>query len=685
MDNDSKKEKKGDDSISSMMELGHPTHNSVHSTHSTCTHCTHSANETMMTTAINPESTKRELMDVKSTGHPLQTGKALRTSLLVLCISLAGGVAFLVYGITQAQATASSSFETRAKELCGTIETSWREYEHAALGLHNICRRRRQTTRHDFREFYEYLVASGLEFDAAECAPNITQAEREAYEKASREFYAEYYPSIDYQGIVGFVPDPNLQGVYNVVPSPPRDIYVPVQHVEPVMANAPAIDLDMYSHPPQQREIDMAFSSRQPVVSKRLTLVQETEDFVYSVIIYHPGILLESEDPLEDPARDLSLLVVRIPSLLRRVAKSQEENMAVYLYDTSLLNTQDIPPEFLGAGEFRVDDDQARSVHGILETDYDDLVKQREGQRLYQQVVPISKSGTWIVAVIPVDDTFDPIIVYVLVGGVMILLAGMFVATWIYRNAQRDAAVNEERVAAQAERAALTVNNAQKAAQGERELNDFLAHEVRNPLAAAISATSFIASAINDEENPLPLHQQQNSQSEKASSTMTSLREDVGVVASSLEYANDLLRNMLDLHRASSQKLHLSCQPTNLRNDIMEPIATIIYNRHNTFSIEIDCDDNLVIDTDRIRLKQIILNLASNSCKFVERGFVRIRATVEENGNVVAFVEDSGPGEYLSYGISFIAINVTNIELVPPFLCWPRHCRDTDGETGEAV
>lgn len=51
------------------------------------------------------------------------------------------------------------------------------------------------------------------------------------------------------------------------------------------------------------------------------------------------------------------------------------------------------------------------------------------------------------------------------------------------------------------------------------------------------------------------------------------------------------------------------------------------------------------MSTDRIRLEQIVLNLASNSCKFVEKGFVRLGAKIHESdGSVIVFVEDSGPG-----------------------------------------
>ena len=51
----------------------------------------------------------------------------------------------------------------------------------------------------------------------------------------------------------------------------------------------------------------------------------------------------------------------------------------------------------------------------------------------------------------------------------------------------------------------------------------------------------------------------------------------------------------------------------------------------------------LVAMTDRLRLKQVCLNLARNSVKFIHEGFIRLRAEVINN-EVHIFVEDSGAG-----------------------------------------
>ena len=103
--------------------------------------------------------------------------------------------------------------------------------------------------------------------------------------------------------------------------------------------------------------------------------------------------------------------------------------------------------------------------------------------------------------------------------------------------------------------------------------------------------------------------------------------EDVGVIRSSLSFINDLLRSMLDVHRAANKQLKIEATPTDILSDILHPVASILYHRGDTFQVLVECDDHLVARTDRIRLKQIVLNLANNSRKFVQKGYIRMRAS----------------------------------------------------------
>jgi signal transduction histidine kinase len=129
---------------------------------------------------------------------------------------------------------------------------------------------------------------------------------------------------------------------------------------------------------------------------------------------------------------------------------------------------------------------------------------------------------------------------------------------------------------------------------------------------------------------------------------------------------------MLDLHRSSSSTaLKLHPVPTDVQKDILDPVASILYMRGASVDIITECNPpNLYIMADRMRLKQILLNLSFNATKFVEKGYIRLRASVVEisgedkaalNGNVglpknahdppqpsqqhiELYVEDSGPG-----------------------------------------
>ncbi len=126
-------------------------------------------------------------------------------------------------------------------------------------------------------------------------------------------------------------------------------------------------------------------------------------------------------------------------------------------------------------------------------------------------------------------------------------------------------------------------------------------------------------------------------------SSRTMVREDVQIIETSLNHVNDLLRSMLDLHRAKSDQLMLEWLPTDMRRDILESVATMLYRRDEEFDVIVECPNDLVFSTDRLRLKQIVLNLARNSAKFVEEGFVRLRAETC-GADVLVYIEDSGPG-----------------------------------------
>lgn len=118
------------------------------------------------------------------------------------------------------------------------------------------------------------------------------------------------------------------------------------------------------------------------------------------------------------------------------------------------------------------------------------------------------------------------------------------------------------------------------------------------------------------------------------------------IIDNSLNFINDLLRNMLDLHRASSKQLNLDTRLTDLYNDVLKPVDSMLYRRGSKTDVKVILECNprfLFVNSDPLRLKQVMLNLGRNSAKFVERGFIRLTAGVVD-GRVHLYVSDSGPG-----------------------------------------
>lgn len=140
--------------------------------------------------------------------------------------------------------------------------------------------------------------------------------------------------------------------------------------------------------------------------------------------------------------------------------------------------------------------------------------------------------------------------------------------------------------------------------------------EVRNPISSAMTACSFVKSEITKEE-PFA--------SEAARNTTI---QDVTIIDNSLKFVNDLLRTMLDIHRAADKQLSLNMVPTDILHDVLEPVEGMLVQKGGKVAVSVDCPRDLFAVTDSLRLKQVILNLGRNSSKFVDKGFIRLSGAV---------------------------------------------------------
>jgi CHASE domain len=356
-------------------------------------------------------------------------------------------------------------------------------------------------SRQEFRDVYDYIVAFGADFHTVEFLPNVSAEARIGLEYESKLYYAENYPNVTYNGITTRKLENGVRSVANQTEQP---FYWPVHYLEPLYGNEAAIDLDLYST--QQQTIEQATSSWRPIVSNRITLLQETENNSYSVLLYHPGVQTSSE-PNKTKPTELALLVIRMHSLLERSAQLvHDHSMTVYIFDnvTSLDSSPPQPPVFLvgatitgasdaeaaaasatpgtasssssNSGSARDNGTRANTLKWLPEIPYSNKPSRDPAPSYHQERTIRAAERDWIIVIESVSGTFVPEILFVVIGGLIILSASIMLAFWFHAHMNRMNKINKMRSDAATEKAALIVETARKQATMERQLNEYIAH-----------------------------------------------------------------------------------------------------------------------------------------------------------------------------------------------------------------
>src|SRR5215469_980815 len=169
-------------------------------------------------------------------------------------------------------------------------------------------------------------------------------------------------------------------------------------------------------------------------------------------------------------------------------------------------------------------------------------------------------------------------------------------------------------------------------AEASEHKSQFLAsmsHELRTPLNAIIGLTEMMVTNVA------------RFGTEKA-------LEPLRRVNAAGTHLLSLINEILDLSKIEAGKLDLNLEPVNLSRLIEEVIGTAgQLAEKNKNRLVVEAQENLgALTTDPMRLKQILLNLLSNACKFTKAGEVKLAARKVSNGsNIVEFaVADTGIG-----------------------------------------
>lgn len=186
---------------------------------------------------------------------------------------------------------------------------------------------------------------------------------------------------------------------------------------------------------------------------------------------------------------------------------------------------------------------------------------------------------------------------------------------------------------------AIAIQNArafteqQKTAERLKEIDKFktqflanMSHELRTPLNSIIGFSRVILKGIDG-----PLTELQ--------------KTDLTSIHNSGQHLLSLINNILDLSKIEAGKMELNFEEvelTSIIKSVMSTAVALVKDKPVTLHQEMP-DELPLIWADPTRMRQIILNLVSNACKFTDEGEVTIHAEADRE-NVIISVADTGIG-----------------------------------------
>jgi signal transduction histidine kinase/CheY-like chemotaxis protein len=171
---------------------------------------------------------------------------------------------------------------------------------------------------------------------------------------------------------------------------------------------------------------------------------------------------------------------------------------------------------------------------------------------------------------------------------------------------------------------------AESAERAKAELVANISHELRTPLNLIVGFSEMMMSAPESYgSQPLPRE----------------YRADLNAIYRSAQHLLDLTDDVLDLAQAEVNRLALIRDRANLAEIVREAVGIVsdyIHAKGLRLNVAIE-PDLPSMSLDRLRIRQVILNLLTNAARFTERGSISIAISCQGDDVLVA-VTDTGPG-----------------------------------------
>jgi signal transduction histidine kinase len=153
-----------------------------------------------------------------------------------------------------------------------------------------------------------------------------------------------------------------------------------------------------------------------------------------------------------------------------------------------------------------------------------------------------------------------------------------------------------------------------------------MSHELRTPLNAIIGYSELLALDAEDNGNE-------------------GLLADLDRIRGAGRHLLALISDILDLSKIEAGRMEIkihSFDAVGLVRSVCSTMASLARDRHNQLLVRVP-DEPLVLSSDEIKFRQVLVNLLGNACKFTENGRIEVHLQPRAEG-VALLVRDTGIG-----------------------------------------
>jgi signal transduction histidine kinase len=154
-----------------------------------------------------------------------------------------------------------------------------------------------------------------------------------------------------------------------------------------------------------------------------------------------------------------------------------------------------------------------------------------------------------------------------------------------------------------------------------------MSHELRTPLNSILGFTDVMLEGL---DGPLTGR----------------MDNDLKVIQKNGRHLLELINDVLDMAKIEAGKMNLSLERFDLNEvleEVLELTGPLAREKALELCIEPGAADGLYLEADRVRLRQVMINLVGNAIKFTEIGGITLRAA-QSGGHLRLAIRDTGLG-----------------------------------------